>query len=323
MFELKSKQISEIVGGILEGAPDLVFTNVNRIENLRENDIAFLSSYDFLEFAENSKGLILLSEHLKDKIKRNDNLIYVENAYEAFVKLLVFIDTNLIKKRTGIDKSATVHPSSKVDDSAVIMENVVIQENCQIGKNVIIYSNVSLYPDTKIGDNSIVHSGAVIGSDGFGYADLADGSYFKIPQLGNVVIGKNVEIGANTTIDRSVAGSTIISDGVKIDNLVHIGHNTVVGENSAFAAQVGIAGSVKIGKRVRMGGQVGSAGHIEIVDDVTIIAKSGLSKSVTKKGTYFGSPIKPQREAFRIEAALRNLPEALGKIQQIEKKIEE
>lgn len=322
MFELTYQKINEIVGGNLVGNPDQISSGLNRIEHISEGEVSFLSSDRFIDLANKSElGLLLVTENLKSELKRKDNYILVPNAYEAFIRLLVFVDTNFINKKSGVHPSAVIDRTTKVSESAIIMENVVIHQGCIVGDNVKIFPNVTIYRDTVIGDNSIIHAGAVIGSDGFGYADMPDGSYFKIPQLGNVIIGKNVEIGANTTIDRAIAGSTNIGDGVKIDNLVHVGHNTEVGENTAFAAQVGISGSVKIGKRVRMGGQVGSAGHLEVADDVTIIAQSGLSKSVYEKGTYFGSPIKPQRDAFRIEAALRNLPDILSKIKDLEKRI--
>jgi UDP-3-O-[3-hydroxymyristoyl] glucosamine N-acyltransferase len=187
-----------------------------------------------------------------------------------------------------------------------------------IGENTIINSNVTLYNSVHIGNNCIIHAGAVIGSDGFGYIeDKTDGSYDKVPQLGNVVIEDYVEIGANSTIDCALIGSTIIRRGTKIDNLVHIAHNCEIGENTGIAAQAGVSGSVTSGKRNRFGGQVGIAGHLEIPDDVTILAQSGVSKSIPKSGIYFGSPIKEHLKAFKIEAVLRKLPELASDVNKL------
>ena len=163
--------------------------------------------------------------------------------------------------------------------------------------------------NTIIGKNCLIQPGAVIGADGFGFIENPNGKYEKIPQIGNVIIGDNVEIGANTTIDCALLDSTIIKDGVKIDNLVHIAHNCIINEDTAMAAQAGIAGSTTIGKRNRIGGQVGLAGHISTEDDVILTAQSGVSKSITEKGVYFGSPAKERTQAFKIEANLRRLPD--------------
>jgi len=322
-FKLSSKEISNIINGELVGSPDLFFTSLQRIEYASTNDISFCQNDEFLEIAKETKpGLLILFKGAEYKHDTNQALIYHDNPYFAFAQLLIYIDKHFNAISSGIRPSASISLNANVGNNPTILENVVIEDNVKIGDNCLIHPNVVIKRDTIIGDNVIIHPGAVVGSDGFGYLDNPDGSYTKIPQLGNVIIGNNVEIGANVCIDRALIGSTHIADGVKIDNLVQIAHNVEIGENSAFASQVGISGSAKIGKRVRMGGQAGSAGHLEITDDVTIMAQSGVAKSVTTKGIYFGSPIKPRLEAFKIEAIIKNLPSLINDIKSIKKKLE-
>ena len=192
-----------------------------------------------------------------------------------------------------------------------------------VGDNTIIYSGVSVYRDCEIGSNCIIHSGVVIGSDGFGFAPDENGSYKKIPQIGNVVIEDDVEIGANATIDRATMGSTFIRKGVKLDNLVQIAHNVEVGENTVMAAQVGVAGSAKIGKQVMIGGQAGIAGHLFIADNSKIVAQSGIPNSVKKEATLMGSPGIPMEDFKKSYFGFRKLPYILNKLQELDKKIKE
>lgn len=322
-FSLSSEQIANITKGELIGSPNLYFSSLQRIEYATLNDISFCLNKDFLEIAKQTKpGLLILFKGAEYQVQKNQAAIFHDKPYHAFAQLLIYINNNFNKIKSGIRKSASISMNAIIGDNPTILENVVIEANVKIGKNCLIHPNVVIKQETIIGDNVIIHPGAVIGSDGFGYLDNADGSYTKIPQLGNVIIGNNVEIGANVCIDRALIGSTIIADGVKIDNLTQIAHNVEIGENSAFASQVGISGSTKIGKRVRMGGQVGSSGHIEIADDVTILAQSGVASSVTKKGIYFGSPIKPRLDAFKIEAVIKNLPNLQREVFDIKRKLE-
>ena len=212
----------------------------------------------------------------------------------------------------------------------MISHGTVVGDGVTIGSSSLLYANVTVREGCIIGSRVIIHSGVVIGSDGFGFAPLPDGTYEKIPQLGIVVIEDDVEIGANTTIDRATMGETRIKKGVKLDNLIMIAHNVVVGENTVSAAQAGISGSTKIGKGVMIGGQVGITGHLEIADDTKLGAQSGIHHSIHQPGkTFFGSPASPQREAFRIQGAAVQLPDLLNtvrtmqtKIEQLEKEIE-
>jgi UDP-3-O-[3-hydroxymyristoyl] glucosamine N-acyltransferase len=321
-FSLSSADIAKIINGELIGSPNLFFSNLQRIEYSNSKDITFCNNDSYKQYIiDNNPGLVITYNDIDITPKENQAFIKHKSPYYAFAQLLIYLD-NQNNSKKGISKSAVIDGKSIIGENPIILDNVVIEEDVVIGNNCYIHQNVVIKSNTKIGDNVVINPGAVIGSDGFGYLDNPDGSYTKIPQLGNVIIGNNVEIGSNTCIDRALVGSTIIDDGVKIDNLVHIAHNVIIGKNSAFAAQVGISGSAKIGERVRMGGQVGSAGHLDIASDVTVIAQSGISKSITQKGIYFGTPAKPRLDAFKIEAVINNLPQLAKEISLIKKKLE-
>ncbi|HUP11710.1 MAG TPA: UDP-3-O-(3-hydroxymyristoyl)glucosamine N-acyltransferase, partial [Niastella sp.] len=179
------------------------------------------------------------------------------------------------------------------------------------------------YAETEIGNNSILHSGCVIGSDGFGFAPQADGSYKKVPQTGKVIIGNNVEIGANTTIDRATIKATVISDGVKLDNLIQVAHNVEIGENTAIASQTGISGSTKLGKSCVIGGQVGIVGHITIADGTQIGAQSGIAKTISAPRTkWFGSPAIDYKDALKSQILFKKLPDLYQRIQKLEQGLE-
>lgn len=341
MFELNVDSLSQLIGPVNAiGSTKEKLTNLNRIEHSKQGDITFLANNKYEKFLNVTEAsCVIVYENLNIKPKDNQVFLQVKNPYEAFLKL-VFLFAEKEEFQYGIhpsaviEKDAVISPKSyigpncyisngvNISDEVIIKSNCSIHKNVTIGKNTIINSNVTIYKDCFIGEDCIIHSGAVIGSDGFGYIDNPDGSYTKIPQIGNVIIGNKVEIGANTTIDRAFVGSTYINDGVKLDNLIQIGHNVEVGVNSAMAAQAGISGSVKIGKRNKIGGQVGVAGHLEIADDVIIYAQSGVPKSVNQSGIYYGSPVREKSLAFQIEAVLNSLPDLYRKINKIIKKFE-
>ncbi|MCX6153263.1 MAG: UDP-3-O-(3-hydroxymyristoyl)glucosamine N-acyltransferase [Candidatus Kapabacteria bacterium] len=342
------ENIAKICNGFIKGNINLEIKNLNRIEYSVPGDLTFISSPNYLKyfFKSQADGFILNQETYDSIINSDQSGKYTEKCfiicadpYKSFILLLQYINSNIpilssfihpsaiIGQNTNISSSAFIGPNVVIGDNCSIADKSIIEANCVIGNDCIIGSGthifplVSLYYDTIIGTDTIIHSGAVIGADGFSNIENSDGSYQKIPQLGNVIIGNNVEIGANTCIDRSLIGSTLIEDGVKLDNLIHIAHSCLIGENSAFAAQVGVAGSVKIGKRNRLGGQVGLAGHLDTADDVIIMAQSGVAKSVENKGIYFGSPIKDRMRAFKIEAVIRQLPELFNDIKDLKNKI--
>lgn len=337
---IKCEDIARIVSGEVIGDPNLLIKGFNRIEHVREGELTFLSDNKFEPLLDACKATcILVYRGLNAKPNENQAFIVVDNPYEKLSLLFRTIAKDIEAPSCFVHPSAVVEESAQLHDSVyigancyvgrnvflgenvILHANAVVQQNCKIGGGTEINSNVSIYKDTIVGSNCLIHSGAVVGSDGFGYLEKEDGSFEKIPQLGNVVIGDDVEIGSNSTIDRALLGSTIIGNGVKIDNLVHIAHNCEIGDNTALAGQAGVSGSVKIGLRNRLGGQVGLSGHIFTGNDVIIMAKSGVSKSIPEKGIYQGAPAKDKMKQFRIEAALRNLPDIVKEFSKIKKQL--
>jgi UDP-3-O-[3-hydroxymyristoyl] glucosamine N-acyltransferase len=269
-------------------------------------------------------------------------LIRVADAYIAFATLLETYQQLQAQQLIGIQQPVYMDASAKVGEQVYvgafsyigqkvvigngvkIYPNTYVGDNTVIGDNSIIHPGVKIYYNTAIGKNVVIHAGTVIGSDGFGFAPQADGSYKKVPQMGNVVIEDNVEIGANTTIDRATIGSTIIKAGAKLDNLLQIAHNVEVGNNSVIAAQAGVSGSTKIGNNVMIGGQAGIVGHIQIADGSKINAQSGVSKSIKTPNTAVtGSPAFDYTAALRSQAVARNLPELEQRIKALEKILQE
>ncbi len=339
MIELTVSQIFDLTGGELVGNTKTKIIGLNGIESAKAGDLTFYYSDKYEKYLDNCKATCVLVPNILDRApNENQTYIKLDKPYISLVKLLKYIENQLSDKKFGAHHSVNIGDYCQIDNSVYLGENVVIGNNCKIGagtkiyancviaegvtigRNTTIYPNVSIYKNVVVGNNCIIQSGAVIGSDGFGYLENPeDGSFDRIPQLGNVILEDNVEIGANSTIDRALIGSTRIRKGSKIDNLVHIAHNCDIGENTGIAAQAGFSGSVKTGKRGRFGGQTGIAGHLEICDDVTLLAQSGVSKTIQKSGVYFGSPIKDVKRAFKIEAVIRQLPELLIEVESIKK----
>ncbi len=339
-ISLKTGDIAKIAEGNCLGNSEIIITNLNGIANATEGELTFISSEKYLKYFELTKAsAIIVPEGYELPEKPKCCYIACKDPYNGFLQVVNYISKQRQTKLSGKAKSSIVGSTTQIADSAFIAEGVIIGENCHIGENCIlkpgvvlydnitigdnslIHSNTVIYDNTVIGNNVIIHAGAVIGSDGFGNIEHSDGSWTKIPHIGNVVLQDWVEIGANTTIDRAFVGSTIIRTGAKLDNLIQIGHNCDIGEHSAFAGQVGLAGSTKVGKRNRFGGQVGFAGHIESADDVTILAQSGVAQSIKEKGTYFGTPINDKLEQIKILMSLKKLPELVKRVTKIEKQI--
>ncbi len=336
-------KIAELIDGTVFGDGDILISGINRIEEAGSNEITFIADTKYLEYlSESNAACFIISESIFNNLDKKRNFIVVNNARSSLNFILKYLaEINSVKKHSFIHPTAIIGENCVISETAYIGAYVVIGNNCIVNSNAIIhpacvlYDNVIIgektilnakvvcYEGVSIGSNSIIHSGAIIGADGFGFEEQNDGSYIKIPQLGNVVIKDNVEIGANTTIDRALLGSTIIENGVKLDNLIQIAHNVSVGENSAMASQVGISGSTKIGKRNRIGGQSGLAGHISTTDDVTLLARSGVAKSIENKGFYFGAPVRERMRAFKIEAVINNLPELKQEVFRLGKTISE
>lgn len=320
-------QIADLLAAEVVGDKNGVITTVCKIEEGVQGGLTFLSNPKYTSFIYETKATAAIVN--KDFVPEKEvpcTLIKVENAYLAFAKLLNFYqEAQLQNQKTGISDKACIAASAKVGDNVYIAEFVSVGENVVIGNGVRLYphtclgdnvkvgdrtvlnAGVKVYADCIIGNDCIIHAGAVIGADGFGFAPQ-DGSFLKIPQIGNVVIGNNVEIGANTCIDRATMGSTTIEDNVKIDNLVQIAHNVVIGEGTGMAAQVGVAGSAKVGRHCILAGQAGVAGHITIDDEVVVGAQAGVSHSL-KRGYYLGNPAIPLTEERKLIVYRRKLPE--------------
>lgn len=327
-MQFTAEIIAGFLGGTIEGDPTATVTTVAKIEEAQQGALVFLSNPKYEEFVYTTgASIVMVNQDFVLKAPIKPTLIRVENAYKAFASLLDLYVANKPRK-TGIRSLAFIEPSATIASDAYIGEYTVVGENVKIGKgaqiypqvyigdNVTIGDNVKLFPGVRIyeecvlGDNVTIHSGTVVGGDGFGFAPTEDGSFQKIPQIGNVVIENNVEIGANSTIDRATMGSTVIKAGVKLDNLIQIAHNVVVGENTVMAAQCGVAGSTKIGKNVMMGGQVGIVGHLNIADNVKIGSQSGIGHDITKEGeVMLGSPAMNGLQNHRVQAILKQLPD--------------
>lgn len=335
---MKLSELAEIVEGDIEGNDLTEITGVGKIENAGKSEITFISNPLYEKFFQTTNaGCVIVSREFETKIKRTDiSILRVDDPYLSFIRLLELFERNVDEELEGISDTSVVGENTELGENIFIGEFVSIGINCRIGSGTkimsncsieagaiigegcFLYPNVIVYKDCRIGDNVIIHSGTVIGSDGFGFTKNSDGSYKKIPQTGNVIIGDNVEIGSNTSVDRATLGSTIIGKGVKIDNQVQIAHNVEIGENTVIAAQVGIAGSAKIGKRCIIAGQSGIVGHISICDDVIIGAAVGVSKSIAEPGIYTGYRARPQKEDLRNEIRIRNLEALEKRIKEIE-----
>ena len=338
MLSFTAQQIALLIQGKIEGDATAVVRNFGKIESAMPGEISFLANPKYEDFIYSTKAsVIIVNESLVLKKQVAATLLRVPDAYAAFATLLTKYQEMKNENLVGIQSPSFIASTAKLGEHnfvaafAYIGENVqtgkqvkifpnaVIGENVIIGNNVTIHAGVIIYSDCILGNNITIHSGSIIGSDGFGFAPKADGTYQKIPQLGNVIIEDDVEIGSNTTIDRATIGSTIIKKGVKIDNLIQIAHNVEIGENTVIAAQVGISGSTKIGKGVMMGGQSGTIGHIVIADGIKIAARTGITKDFKEANmTLSGYPAREQSAFLRTQVSLKNLSELEKRVKELE-----
>lgn len=338
MLEFSAQQIALMIQGQVEGDASVTVHNFGKIEEATAGQISFLANPKYEAFLYTTAASIVIigaQQQLKEKIKAT--LIRVPDAYAAFATLLTKYQELKAQQLEGIQTPSFIAPSAKIGtnhfiaafayinegatlgDHVKIFPNVVIGENVKIGNHVTIHPGVVVYANCVIGNHVTIHSGSIIGSDGFGFAPKEDGSYQKVPQLGNVVIEDDVEIGANTTIDRATIGSTFIRKGVKLDNQIQIAHNVEIGSNSVIAAQTGVSGSTKIGKNVMAGGQVGISGHLAIADGIKIAGKTGVTKSfLTANMTLTGYPAAEQKQSLRSQVYVKNLPELEKRVQELE-----
>lgn len=335
---MKLSKICELLDGELVGDGEIEITGLAKIEEARYGDITFLANPKYQKFVETTSASAILVSASAESIPIPH--IKVENPYLAFQKTLsIFFPPHVHSFRgksdlAFIDSTAKIGKNCTISPFVYIGKNVKIGENCyfhpgsvindevEIGDNSTFYANVNIREKCKIGSNVILHSGVIVGSDGFGFAP-EQAAYHKIPQVGIVAIEDDVEIGANCTIDRATLGETRIKRGCKIDNLVQIAHNVVLGENTVIAAQSGVAGSAKTGKNVTLAAQVGIVGHVEVGDRAIIAGQSGVSKSVPPGEIWFGYPAQPISKQKRMEVAIRRLPDLAKTVKDLEKKIRE
>jgi len=334
-MSFSAAEIAELVGGEVVGDGNAILKNFAPAERAQAGDLTFAENEDYFARAEQSAATAIIADKRFSSAKKI--LIRVPNARVAFAKALVLFfpdkkfpagkhPTAVVAASAQIDPTAHIGPHCTVGERVKIGANSVLQagnfvgDDSKLGEDVNLFPNVTLYPRTEIGNRVRIHAGTVIGSDGFGYV-LDSGIHRKVPQIGNVIIGDDVEIGANVTIDRGALGSTVIGKGTKIDNLVQIAHNVEIGEHCIVIAQVGISGSTKLGKYVILAGQVGLAGHLKIGNQVTIAAQSGVMNDIPDGEKWFGYPAQPDKDIKRQIIAQRKLPDLLKRVAELEKKL--
>lgn len=343
-MEFTAEQIAGLLGGEIEGDKNATVNDMAKIEEGKEGTITFLANPKYEEFIYVTKATIALvnNSFIPERTLPNTlTLIKVEDAYQALTTLLGYYD-QVNQQKVGVEQP------SYISESAIVGKDCYIGAFAYIGNNVKLGDNVKIYPHVYIGDGTVIddnttifsgakiyhncilgksctlHSGVILGSDGFGFAPSAANDYKKVPQIGNVILEDFVEIGSNSTIDRATMGSTIIKKGVKLDNLIQVAHNVEIGENTVIAAQTGIAGSTKLGKNMMIGGQVGIVGHIKLADEVKIAAQSGIGQNIVKKGAVVqGSPAFSIGDYKRSYVLFRSLPKLRAQIIELENKIKE
>ncbi len=338
-MKFKALQIAEILEGKVVGNPNAEVYKLSKIEEGSEGSLTFLSNAKYTNYiyTTNASVTIVNNTFVADQ-EIKTTLIKVEDAYGAFAKILEFYN-QAKNNKSGIEIQTIISENVKygenlylgsfsyIGTNVVLGNNVKIHQNCFIGDNVIIGNNVTIFAgakihsETEIGNNCAIYSGAIIAADGFGFAPQPDGSYTKIPQIGNVIIEDNVDIGACTTIDRATMGSTIIRKGVKLDNQIQVAHNVEIGENTVIAAQTGIAGTTKIGKNCMIGGQVGIAGHLTIGDNVRIQAQSGVGRNIKDNEILQGSPTFSYNDFAKSYVHFKNLPKIVSELEELKKTI--
>ena len=336
-MKFTAAQIAGILEGEVVGNPNAEVYKLSKIEEGTEGSLTFLANPKYINFIYSTKATVtIVNNTFEPEQEITTTLIKVEDAYKSFSKLLEYYNQVKLMK-SGIEQP------SVISDGVTYGNDLYLGSFCYVGKNVIIGNNVKIYPnsfigdnvtigdncvffagvriysETEIGNNCIIHSGTIIGSDGFGFAPQEDGTYSKVPQIGNVIIEDNVEIGACTTVDRATLGSTIIRKGVKLDNHIQVAHNVEIGENTVIAAQTGIAGTTKIGKNGLIGGQVGFAGHLLIGDNVKIQAQSGIGKNLADGEVVQGSPAFNYGDFAKSFVHFRNLPKIVADLEELKK----
>ncbi len=332
-----------LINGTIDGDANAAVGSFGKIEEAQTGQLAFLANPKYEDHLYTTGASIIIinaSQELKQPVKAA--LIRVPDAYTAFATLLSKYQEMVTQQMAGIQEPSYISKTANLGENIFIgaftyigekvtlgnnikiFPNTFIGDNVEIGDNTIIHPGVKVYHDCVIGKNVTIHAGTVVGSDGFGFAPQADGSFKKVPQIGNVIVEDFVEIGANATIDRATMGSTLIKSGAKLDNLIQIAHNVEVGNNTVIAAQAGVSGSTKLGNNVMIGGQAGIVGHLIIADGARINAQSGVSKSIKTPNTAVtGSPAFDYTSTLRSQALSRNLPDMEKRIKELEKLVQQ
>lgn len=336
-MKITAKQVAEVLNGTVVGDATVEVFKLSKIEEGDQGSITFLSNSKYNHFLYTTNAsIVIVNKDFQPLHQVQATMIQVEDSYKAFTKILEY--ANQIKlMKSGIEQPSVISEgvtygadlylgsfcyigkNTKIGNNVKIYPNSFVGDNVTIGDNTILFAGARIYSESEIGKNCVIHSGTIIGSDGFGFAPNNDGTYAKIPQIGNVIIEDHVEIGACTTVDRATLGSTIIRKGVKLDNQIQIAHNVEVGENTVIASQTGIAGSTKIGKNCVIGGQVGIVGHITIGDNVRIQAQSGVGKSVREGEVIQGSPAMGYNDFSKSYIYFKKLPEIAKDISDLRK----
>ncbi|MEJ2671966.1 MAG: UDP-3-O-(3-hydroxymyristoyl)glucosamine N-acyltransferase [Deltaproteobacteria bacterium] len=331
-------ELAVFLEGELKGPADLAIEGIAPLDQATGREISFIAQRRFAPLAADSRAAALIVSREYAQLSRP--LIIVPHPYLAYARVAALFAPPTARwpgispqahlgrevtlgQEVSIAPLAFIGAGVELGDRVTIMPGCVIGAETRIGPDTLIYPNVTIRERCTVGARCIIHSGTVIGSDGFGFVPGGDAGHVKIPQLGTVVIEDDVEIGANCTIDRGALGATRIARGVKLDNLVHLAHNVEVGEHTLLVAQVGISGSTKLGKGVVLAGQVGVAGHIEVGDRVQVGAQSGVNHSVAAGQTVSGSPIRPQREWLHIMGHLPRLPDIYKRLKKLEQQVNE
>ena len=335
-MEITAQQLASMVQGTVEGDSSIIINNYAKIEEATPGCLTFLANPKYTHFIYTTRAsAVLVRKDFRPEKPLTTTLIRVDDPYATLAHLLNFMNSQMAPELRGVEQPSHIDATVTVPDDAYVGafayvgkgvtlgRNVKIYPRVYVGDDVILYPGVTVYHGCRIGNRCIVQAGAVIGSDGFGFAPKEDGTYEKISQVGIVILEDDVEIGANTTIDRATMGATVVHKGVKLDNLIQVAHNVEIGENTVMAAQVGIAGSTKIGKHNMIGGQVGFAGHITVGDYNGIGAQAGVPNSVGDRQRLLGAPAINALEFARQNVYFKRLPEMAADIKKLKKAVEQ
>lgn len=336
-MKFTAEQIAGILEGEVVGNPSAEVYKLAKIEEGSEGSLTFLANPKYINHIYTTEATItIVNKSFEPEQEIKTTLIKVEDAYKSFSTLLEYYNQVKLMK-SGIEQPSVlsegvtygeylylgsfsyIGKNVKIGNNVKIYPNSFVGDNVTIGDNCILFAGVRVYSETVIGNHCTLHSGTIIGSDGFGFAPQEDGTYKKVPQIGNVIIEDYVEIGSCTTIDRATLGSTVIRKGVKLDNQIQIAHNVEIGENTVIASQTGVAGSTKIGKNCQIGGQVGIVGHLIIGDNVRIQAQSGIGKNLKNNEVVQGSPAFGYTDFAKSFVHFKNLPKIVADLDQLKK----